>query len=163
MLNLPGPRLCVVRSPYDRALSGFNYLCKSNAMASEMFLRQRLHLNAFGFDWDRMPGTEAGFTTFLDYIGYERETFGASRQNDHWRTQTSFIQPKVYAPTLVGRIEDMAVFYEKTSELLEVPALTSVAHHDNRQDRMDRRLLDALEVRRRIETLYQEDFESFGY
>lgn len=154
-------RSCVVRSPYDRALSGFRYLCRSDDGASEWFPKIRLRLNAFDFGWLTMPNTERGFVAFLAVVAHETEAYGASAVNDHRRTQVSFINLAAYVPTLTGRIEALGDYFAELGERLGVPSADSARYHDNRQSFV-RTLLRSPAIRRRIAMLYEDDSRAFG-
>lgn len=159
----PHHRLCVVRNPLARAVSGFHYLCKSNALKSRWFVGDRFRINAaFGFDWARHPGTVEGFRLFLRYIASEIETVGADRVDGHWRPQVDFIKPQVFRPTLVGRVEALPAFYATLREALDVSELPEQPWK-NRQATASDTLSNDGEARRLCAEIYASDYETFGY
>lgn len=163
LVALPAERLLVVRNPYERAVSAFRYFCKSNDLASQWFLASRLRATAMvGFDWDTMPYTVEGLRRFLAYIEAEVTDHGAHSLDSHWAIQAVSSFPKVYRPTLLGRVEDLPRFYAALAERLGQPLPSDMAH-ENRQERAPDALSADPEARRRVERIYAADFESFGY
>lgn len=157
-------RLCIVRNPYDRAVSAFTYFCKSNELAKSWFLGDRLRINAtVGFDWQTMPYTVAGFRRFLRYIELERERVGVHALDGHWRPQSAFIIPELYRPTLVGRMEDLPTFYKTVAERLRQPLPDLAGYASNRQEAAPAALLRDEAARRIVERVFRRDFEIFGY
>lgn len=115
----PKERICVTRHPFQRAQSGFQYICKSHEARTQWFACDRFRMNALvGFDWDRLSNTVDGFRRFLDYITWQIETEGPDAVDAHWRPQTSFIKPDVFQPTITGRVEDMPAYVKLLSERL---------------------------------------------
>lgn len=159
-------RIAVVRHPLARAVSGFRYLCRSNELGHASFVEDRLRINAMaGFDWDRMPGTEAGMLCFLDYIEADQARFGSWRVNHHWRLQADNLCAEVFQPNLLGKVEALDAFLEGLWERLAPPgeALPGGRLRENRQPVDDSVVLDTEAVRRRVEKIYARDFEAFGY
>ncbi|QDL94702.1 transposase (plasmid) [Paroceanicella profunda] len=159
----PGERICVVREPFDRAVSGFRYLCRSHRARSLWFARDRFRMNAaLGFDWSRHPDTAEGFRLFLRYIAWQVETEGRDAVDAHWRPQATFIKPEVFRPTLTGRMEDMAGYCRSLSERLGGPP-PDTDIRENRQPDPQQALRTDREARRLCEALYAIDYEAFGY
>ena len=159
----PKERICVVRNPHDRAISAFRYLCQSHVLESRWFARDRFRMNAVvGFDWGRHTDTLEGFILFLEYIKWQVETEGADRVNGHWRSQFTFVKPPIFRPTIVGRIEDMNLFFRTLSERLEKSPRDN-APWENSQSTGDDPLRSDPRARALCEQIYAADYEAFGY
>lgn len=161
--NGPAERICVVRDPFARAVSAFRYLCKSHHDRSEWFLQDRFQMNAVvQFDWDHHTDTVEGFHRFLDFIAWQIHTEGADKVDGHWQPQVDFIQPQVYQPTLVGRMEAMETFWTELSDRL---GRGSPIQHpwENRQSAARDALTQDLSARRKVQEIYAEDYAAFGY
>ncbi len=159
----PRERLCIVRDPLARAVSGFRYLCKSHRLAARWFARDRLRMNAVvGFDWSTDPDTPRGMEKFLDYLEWQIATEGAHRVDGHWRAQTAFIHPQVFQPTLVGRIEDLPAFFRGLSDRLALDRPPAIGT-ENRQPQAPDTLLSGPAIARRVRDIFQQDYETFGY
>jgi hypothetical protein len=159
-------RIALVRHPLARAISAFRYFCRSNELRHGFFLEDRLRINAMtGFDWHRMPYTEAGMLSFLDYIEADQSRFGSARVNHHWRLQADNVYPEIFRPTHLGKVETLDSFLRELWERL-VPAGEALPEglvSENRQPANPTGVLDTQAVRRRVETIYARDFEAFGY
>lgn len=161
---LPGcERICVARNPHDRLASAFAYLCRSQTEEKAWFLGPRLRLDAAGFDWETMPGTAEGFRLFLRHVRAEMERLGPMGLDAHWRPQADFIQPEVFRPTLVGRVEDLDAFFAELAARLGAPPPEAGGRWENRQRAGEDPLARDPEARRLVEEIYAADFEAFGY
>lgn len=159
----PGERICLVRDPMARAVSGFRYFCLSDARRSLWFAPDRLRINAaFGFDWTRHPGTAEGLELFLRYIARQIAQIGADGVDAHWRPQVDFIKPAAFRPTLTGRVEDMPAYYRALSDRLGF-ALTGAGPWENRLVSEDDPLIGQAAARTLCERVYAADYEAFGY
>lgn len=157
-------RLVTVRHPTARALSAFEYVCKSHDLRHSWFSQDRLRMNALvRFDWNDDPRTAAGFEKFLDFIAIIGELAGRSAVNPHWRPQVENILPEVYRPDVVGRLEDMDAFYRMVADHLGQPLPASVMSRANRQSyRSSRDDLLTPAALAMIERVYAADFEWLG-
>ena len=160
---LDAPRLLSVRNPYDRAVSAFRYLCKSQEAAKPWFLHERLRLDAaVGFDWDSMSGTVEGLRRFLTFLQMEIDAFGVHSLNPHWRPQVACCHPSVFQPDIVGRTEDLPAFFAEVAQRMDRPMPEDVIS-ENVQGNDTSSLSSDPEARRLIETIFASDFETFGY
>ena len=156
-------RICVVRDPLDRAVSGFRYLCTSHRLKARWFARDRFLMDAaVGFDWDRHPDTAEGFERFLDFLAWQIDSSGVDSLNGHWRPQAAFIKPEVYAPTLIGRMEDMPAYFDLLSSRLGVTHKVERLQK-NSQPETDLSALCTAAARRRCAELFADDYEIFDY
>lgn len=165
ILSSKGPRerICVVRDPLARAVSGFRYLCQSHRRQSRWFARDRFRMNAVqGFDWDRHCDTPEGFELFLHYVAWQVETEGMDRVDGHWRGQKAFIKPEVFRPTIVGRMEDMSSYFKLLSDRLGTP-LPAALPWENKQDTGAVDLQAYKPAQTLVRQIYAEDYEAFGY
>ncbi|WP_118138393.1 sulfotransferase family 2 domain-containing protein [Oceanicella sp. SM1341] len=161
--NGPKERICVVREPFGRAVSGFRYLCKSHRAKSLWFARDRFRINAaLGFDWDRHPDTAEGFRLFLRYVQWQAKTEGLDAIDAHWRPQVTFIKPEVFRPSITGRMEDMESYYRTLSERLDI-ALPDEGIWENRQSAAADELLQDREAHKLCQSIYAIDYEAFSY
>lgn len=159
-------RITTVRHPLDRALSAFDYLCRSHELRHGWFAADRLRMNALvGFDWSRHPRTEQGFARFLDYVACIRAQAGAAAVDPHWRPQIENVRPALFRPDLVGRVEDMPGFFAALAARLDRPLPGDAADTaSNRQHhRSDRAALLSAGNRAAIRALYAADFDWLGY
>jgi hypothetical protein len=164
--DFPGLRLATVRNPYQRAVSGFRYLCRSHEVGDRRFLPERLRLMALtGFDFERDHGTVQGFDRFLRYIQDFADTFGADAVDPHWRSQALHIRPDLYRPDIVGRTEEMASFAAEVARRLGRPLVSDLAQLNCNPSTsgVQGDLLSSAHVRRRIEQIYADDFTLFEY
>jgi hypothetical protein len=157
-------RICIVRNPYERAASSFRYFCQSNEAGLSWFLTDRLRANAMGFDWDTMPYTEKGFRIFLEYIEATIEALGVDMVDGHWRPQIDVIKPKIFQPTLVGRMENMDVFFTTLADRLNTTheASENLFWKNRQTDPLQDGIMNAA-IRKKMESIYKQDFEEFGY
>lgn len=159
-------RVAVVRHPETRAVSAFLYLCRSHAEAREDFAGERARMAAlFGFDFETMKDTSAGFVRFLEFVQDDLSTNGHAGVNPHWRPQSRLIFPAEYRPTLVGKVEAYAIFAGSLFERLERPAPSEVRHlNPGKRDRAARQaLFEDPAAARLVRDIYHDDFASFGY
>lgn len=167
MARLAGAlRLTTVRHPLDRALSAFDYLCRSHDLRHVWFVQDRLRMNALvGFDWDRHPRTAEGLSRFLDYVDQHAAIAGPQAIDPHWRPQIHNILPQIFRPDLIGRLEDLPTFFAAVAERLDQPLPDEGAlPRSNRQElRSDRGALLTPANRAAITRVYAADFEWLGY
>ncbi|SIQ23975.1 Sulfotransferase family protein [Paracoccus thiocyanatus] len=159
-------RITTVRHPVDRALSGFDYLCRSHELRHGWFSADRLRMNAMvGFDWSRHPRTEQGFARFLHYVARIRAEAGSMSVDPHWRAQIENIRPAIFRPDLIGRVEDMPGFFAELATRLDRPLPEDNDRTaSNQQDhRSERSALLSAANRAAIRELYAADFEWLGY
>ncbi|NBE06539.1 sulfotransferase family 2 domain-containing protein [Paragemmobacter ruber] len=173
LIALPDPietlgrslRLVTVRHPVARAVSAFEYLCRSHDLAHSWFAQDRLRLNAVtGFDWTTDPRTATGFLKFLDYIQWMQAEGGRTSVNSHWRPQIDTILPALYRPDIVGRVEDMATFCRQVARHLDQPLPDGFAlPRTNSQTYADRQDWLSTAARARLRTIYAADFDWLNY
>lgn len=160
----PGLTLATVRNPYDRARSGFAYLCRSHDQADRRFLPERLRLNALtGFDWTRHPGTTEGFDRFLSYLEMVAAEFGAEALDPHWRPQALHIRPEILQPDLIGRTEALDQFAQQIAQRLNRPLPEQTGRLRTNRGENATGLALTPDQRARIATLYAADFDLFEY
>ncbi|WP_299658230.1 sulfotransferase family 2 domain-containing protein [uncultured Tateyamaria sp.] len=156
-------RICVVRDPLERAISGFRYICKSHHLKARWFARERFEMDAaVGFDWDRHTDTVQGFERFLAFLAWQMDASGVDRLNGHWRPQTAFIKPEVYRPTLIGRMEDVPAYFKALSAQLGA-APRGAEYRKNPQADMDISVFCSPAARRHCAEIFAPDYEAFEY
>lgn len=161
-------RVTTVRHPLTRAVSGYLYLCRSDAEASPQFLSERLRLSAAtGFDWSEHPGTADGMLRFLDWMEEEAAEGRAADLETHFRPQVLNIRPKLFRPDLVGRVETLATFPRELAERLGRPLPKSSLQSRNQGAPAKRatagRLLRDGRIAARVADIFAEDFAAFSY
>lgn len=113
--------IVTVRDPFTRALSGFRYLCKSQKLKHPQFSSDRTRMCALvGFDWGAHMDNEAGFERFLEYLKICIVHHDAYPVDTHWAPQWLNIRPDVRTPDIVGRTENMSLFYEEVASVFSV-------------------------------------------
>jgi len=160
-------RLTTVRDPLARAVSGFRYLCRSDAAGMAQFYPERARLCALtGFDWDRHPNTPDGFVRFLDYLRLELAHQTERPVDSHFRPQVLNILPGLFRPELVGRCEDLPTFFAEIAERLELPlpeGALEAAPRNRAQDDVVAETLITPAARRLVTEIFAPDYEAFGY
>ncbi|MCB4454687.1 sulfotransferase family 2 domain-containing protein [Leisingera sp. McT4-56] len=159
-------RLATVRHPESRAVSAFLYLCKSNELGFQWFVRDRLHMNALvQFDWENDMRTPRGFEKFLRYIEICVENRGPQSVDPHWRPQHATIRPEIFLPGLIGKTEALPEFFKKIAEQLDqpLPGSWEAPAANKNPDQTARAKLMSPAARKLIEKIYVQDFEQFGY
>jgi hypothetical protein len=159
-------RLATVRHPVSRAISAFEYICKSHDLRHSWFAQDRLRMNAMvGFDWTADTRTARGFLRFLDYIAQMQAEVGRFEVNPHWRPQIDNVVPSVFRPQLIGRLEDMGAFYRAVAEHLgqPLPPGFDVPAANRQTYAGDRSIWLTPEARDRIAALYAADFDWLDY
>jgi hypothetical protein len=149
MLEGGAYRFTFVRNPSDRLVSAyFSKLVRSRQDTWRVEVREALGL---------APGTEVTFDHFLVSL----EGTDAAGWNVHWRPQHLITMQGLVEYDAVGRVEsfdaDLARIREEAG-LPDVPVESRNRHplvDDPRSGRPD--------IQRRIEALYPEDYEVFGY
>lgn len=122
VLDFEDLSIATVRNPFDRARSGFTYLCRSHEAGDQRFLPERLRLNSLmQFDWETGPYTSKGFGKFLDYLTMMSESEGLESLDPHWLPQVLHIRPTLYKLDIIGRTENMASFAKDLAERLDQP------------------------------------------
>lgn len=158
-------RMTTVRNPISRAISAFEYLCKSHDLAHSWFAQDRLRMNAVaGFNWMVDPRTATGFLKFLDYLQWSQEHLALADINPHWRAQIDNIVPAVYRPDIIGRVEDMPSFFRIVADHLSEPcpeSFTSITA--NRQEYPSGKEWVTSAALSRIRSFYARDFDWLGY
>lgn len=156
-------RTLVVRDPLTRATSGFRYLCKSHREASQFFARERVQMNAVvGFHWDTDCDTVLGFEKFLDFLAWQIDLAGMEALDRHFRGQTGLANLPVFQPTLTGRMEDTQAYFAALTAALDLTDPPDMAWA-NRQPPAPDALTEQKSVVRRVEAIFAEDYETFGY
>lgn len=158
-------RITTVRHPLARAVSGFRYLCRSDALKSAQFATERLRMTALtGFDWDRDAGTAQGFLRFLEYLSIDLAHHPARPVNSHFRPQVLNILPEVFRPGLVGRCEDLPAFFRALAARLDRP-VPDGALEGRPRNRQPGSAGDVItpEATRLAAGIFAADFERFGY
>ncbi len=154
-------RIATVRHPVARAVSAFEYLCRSHDLAHSWFAQDRLRMNAVvGFDWDSDTRTATGFLKFLDYIIWMQSEAGRYSINAHWRPQIDNIIPALYRPDILGRVEAMADFFHQVAQRLDQPLPADFdLSPANSQSYADRSAWLTEAARARLRALYAADFD----
>lgn len=117
-----GLRLTTARHPVGRALSSFNYLCRSHDAASPRLADDRLRMNALvGFDWTADCDTAQGFAKFLDYVRQTDAEHATWTADPHLRPQVRNVLPRVTRPAIIGRTEDLPAFCHAVADALNQP------------------------------------------
>lgn len=156
-------RICVVRDPLERAISGFRYICRSHRLGARWFARDRFLMDAtVGFDWEVHPDTAQGFERFLAFLDWQIDTSGVDSLDGHWRPQTAFIKPEVYQPTLIGRMEDMQTYFDALSASFG-DAVQQAVHRKNSQDPVDISALCSPAAATGCARLFARDYDLFEY
>lgn len=158
-----GERIVLVRDPYSRLVSAWEYICLSHAKRSRRFEFDRLRLSAVcGFDWDKHPHTVYGLRLFLDYVQAEMAAVGTDNVNEHWRPQYDAIKPEAFGPSIVGKLEKLQEFLSEMSRKLECNAGIELPR-ENFGPESDRMKYDVKEIRNGCETVYKNDYNYFEY
>lgn len=165
--TLPGVRIATVRNPFKRAVSSFRYFCRSHQFADQRFSLERVRINALeGFDWGKDPLTAIGFKKFVRYVYFTKEALPRVYVDAHWAPQTWNIQPDIFAPNLIGKVEDMSSFATAVrAELASEQPAAKGEGRKNKSDYADRDVdyfADA-EVSQMLRQIYESDFERFEY
>ncbi|MFN4057757.1 MAG: sulfotransferase family 2 domain-containing protein [Roseinatronobacter sp.] len=164
--NFPGLRLATVRNPYQRAISGFHYLCRSHRIGDRRFLNERLRMMALaGLNFETMSHTAQGFARFLGYVRDYAATFGADAVDPHWRAQALHIRPQLYRPDILGRTEELDLFAAAVAARLGKPLLsdTTALRQNAGEHAQSVDWLQDPALRQVIEQVYAQDFELFDY
>ncbi len=156
--------IAVVRNPVTRIWSAFRYLCQSNELAREQFAADRIRLTAItGFDWTRDTGTRAGFEKFLDYIAVTLERDTGQLPNRHWRPQWMNVRPDLFLPDILGRTEAMGEFARALSERFGKDLPETVPRLNEGPPAEMPSWMEEPSVMGRVRTVFERDFEAFGY
>lgn len=158
-------RIAIIRHPARRVLSAFLYICLAQKRQNRAHAEARLEMTAMtGFDWNVHMDSVKGFIRFLDYIEAIAELRPHRRLDGHWRQQYENIRPDVFKPTILGFTEFMKGFRNTLSERFGVRNLPVPASNvQTGEGDVYTACLQAPGVRKRIEHLYRQDFETFGY
>lgn len=156
-------RLTTVRHPATRAASAFRYICRADEMGHRAFLRERMAMDAHGFDWQADRFVVRGFQKFLeitkDALAIDRTGLSV---NLHWRPQVLNIVPTAYRPHVIGRMETLDLFVAEVAARLERP--TPRVAIANRQPAYNADVLLADPTcAGLIRDIYAADFDEFGY
>lgn len=159
-------RLSMVRHPSTRALSGFLYLCETHDRQHPWLLAERMRMTALvQFDWERDCRTPAGFEKFLDYLQTELEHEDAFPVNNHFRPQHLILRSQIYDPHIVGRSERLDDFCHQVAAALDRPLPKEWRSPvSNRQRPYDPgEFLGHGSAPRLLASIFEQDFETFGY
>lgn len=170
--DMPALRLATVRNPFDRALSGFFYLCRSQTVGDQRFLTERIRIQAMTqFDWTLDPNTPHGFVKFLSYVAQMQAQGDPMLVDAHWLPQEKHIEPTIYKPDLIGRTEAMGGFARNIAARLETDLPEEIETRLSRNEsansatRTERRaqFYSDPEAANLVRQIYEQDFELFGY
>lgn len=158
-------RITTSRHPVSRAVSMFNYLCRSNINGHAFFVDQRLRINAaVGFDWKSDVNTPAGFDKFLRYMELCYAESAVSEIDFHWRRQVDTVRPDYFKPDIIGDVDRLAVFYAQVAARLSTGLAIKTDRAASNQfastDAVDRVLTPA--ALDRIVKVYEADFTWLG-
>lgn len=157
--NSEAIKFTFVRHPEARIMSAFrNFVLLGNNSSAPKFQK---HLRTFGWTSEETP--ERQLDLFLDYV---ENSFEKSKQNTdpHFRTQCLNTAFGTIAYSKIGRLENYNDDLQEVFEMAGVwssrlePLLTFVKNSTKRAEQEI-----TVPQRRRLETLYAEDFEAFGY
>jgi hypothetical protein len=155
-------RLTIVRHPATRAASTFRYICRADEVGHRAFLRERMEMNAYGFDWAADRFVVRGFQKFLEISKERLADKTALAVNLHWRPQVLNIVPTAYRPHIIGRMETLDVFIADVAARLDRPAPRLAI--SNRQPAYDADVLLADPTcGELIREIYAADYAEFGY
>ncbi len=145
-------RFTYVRNPFSRALSA--YLEK---VVREPAERARL-LPTLGLATD----AQISFLEFLTAIHNQRDSW----RDIHWATQTRLIQCRNFGYHFIGRFESFSTTFPQILARLGVGSQyfdeqSMPAHATNASAHIESQI--GVEERRMILTIYEADFENFGY
>lgn len=167
-MNWPRPRAHIrasnrflmtsVRDPRNRAYSAFRdfLLDKKNPSTD----RHMDALKAFGLDLDK--GEDYNFDVFLDYVeaSIERDRYLTDR---HWREQVVNTSFDSLSYDLVLRVERFAEDLPKMLEALRIPADQHQMIREAKFNKSAAKVELGAHHARRIESIYADDMEAFGY
>ena len=145
-------RFCFVRNPFLRVLSA--YLDK---MVENAWERKRL-APKLGFDVDTVPDFEA----FLDAVSAQKP----EDMDIHWAPQAYLLQPNVLRYDMIGRFETFQRDFISVCQTLGVKIPDTLMNYGKRHatgaaERSSKFMTPSAVSR--IQTLYEEDFLTFGY
>lgn len=164
--SFPGLRLATVRNPFTRAVSSFLYLCRSQKIGDRRFLSERIRISALGgFDWSRHDGTAKGFLKFLAYTRATQLQCTPDMIDAHWLPQVQHIQPTIYRPDLIGRVEELDKFAVEIAERLGKRPPKKKPHR-NQSKKGDEKRIDFYADKaavRMVREIYADDFTAFDY
>lgn len=145
-------RFTYVRNPFSRALSA--YLEK---VVNEPAERARL-LPTLGLSAD----AQISFMEFLAAVHNQRDSW----RDIHWATQTRLIQCRNIGYHFIGRFESFGATFPHILARLGISshyfdAQSAPQHATNAGTRIQEHI--GVEERRMILTIYEADFETFGY
>ncbi|MBJ3776060.1 sulfotransferase family 2 domain-containing protein [Acuticoccus mangrovi] len=165
-LQFPGVSIATVRNPFTRTVSSFLYFCNSHRVGDARLLKERIRFNVVtGFNWGKDIDTVRGYEMFLEYVHYMRENYAPHELDAHWLPQTEHIQPEIYRPDVIGRVEDMPKFVADVCEALEVSEKIDTRRFKRNKMKV-RKVPDFYQSPKAVElvrTIYAKDFETFGY
>ncbi len=151
---------CLVRNPYDRLMSGFRnfYVARSHSWG----WRHALQMRQMGYAPGKSP--EANLDVFLDYIALSFET-DELHTDRHWRKQVHNIGFPDVSYDVIGRMETLVDDMKQVLERAKINdgLIDLLSRRHNHTDDVREALAPTAAQRRRIEELYADDFEAFGY
>lgn len=152
---------CLVRNPYDRLMSGFRnfYVARSHSWG----WRHALQMRQLGYSPEKPP--ETNLDIFLDYVelSFEVDELHTDR---HWRKQVHNVAFSDVDYDVIGRtetlVDDMKQVLER-AEIADADLIELLSRRYNHTDSVREAYRPTTAQRRRIERLYADDFEAFGY
>ena len=161
-------RFTAVRDPATRAVSGF--MMFFSGAGAEVFkaegrdkqaARRESGIWTLGYEPD--GDINRNFDVFLDYVAM---CFEVSREhvNVHWRPQTLSIALDHISYAHICRVETLRQDLATVSDLVGFPLLPPGQEPPSvNQARRRGQFELSKEQRRKIRTLYEDDYEAFGY
>lgn len=150
-----------VRHPVDRLMSAFRNFFVANS--HDWRWRHMLHMKRLGYSVQNP--IEKNLDIFLDYVDLSFAT--SERYTDrHWRKQIHNIGYGAIDFDVIGKTENLTASIKEVLERANIPdnGLTDVLEErHNNTDAVRDRYQPTAQQRRRIEDLYADDFEAFGF
>lgn len=156
--------IATVREPLERAWSSFRYLCRTHDRKFPQFAHDRIRMcAAVGFDWDNDTMTKTGFERFLSYVEMSCAQADGFMVNSHWRPQWINVRPDIFNVDILARVDDVAGFGDALEARFERPLIhRSPKRNENPLREFPEWLSDAI-IRRKIRSIYEQDYEFTGY
>jgi len=147
-----------VRHPVARTVSAFtNFFVDKTNRARPKHAR---HISRFGLN-DGKP-VEENFEAFLDYVAHSMHV-DPDLTDPHFRTQTRNIAYGHVDYDVIGRVETLEADLQRIGTHLEADCPASVTGAKPASNRSRSRFTPEPCHIARIEALYAQDFEAFGY
>ena len=155
-------RFCFVRNPYDRLLSAYKTQVGNIWNDEYGWLKSEIKE---AFSYPAQDNDPECIVAFRDFVRYLHNARSEVRYDGHFNVQANILMQDIIVYDFIGRFEDFASEFERILTRLQAPShiLATASDVQNATYKLHPAIAYDKELADTVCSMYQSDFEGFGY